>query len=571
MVYELVIDVIAAVSCMGAIGMALWGYKKWDVARRERRAEFLFNLIQRKENNMRKLLVLASVITVASVASAGLFDALVRGLAETGGDAIEESAKNRRGKESNDIDSSYYQKKEEKKDQPMTIHFWLERAAKEHFTFKYTREKADADGAEFYSAEFRLPNGRSQRVMIFSSVSYSYDEMVKIYHETVKHVVRSIVYSGPRLSDEQISKVKEAHRKVINDVEDFDHFSCCHVTTASGKSIVYVERLLGYDNDICKYHDYLEKSITKKLQMEKIKKTAVYADEIEREFTGKDLAGGVYEDSMLPAGRRDFGAIDETNGNMGMGTASGETKTITLPGGATMEMIYVAPGSFMMGSPSSEDGRFYCETQHSVTLTKGFWLGKYEVTQAQWRSVIGNNPSSFKGDNLPVENVSWDDCQTFIQKVNAHLSCGARLPTEAEWEFACRAGTTTAYFWGNALNGDKANCNGNNPCGTTVKGPNRETTVPVGSYAANAWGFCDMHGNVVEWCNDWDGPYPTGSLTDPLGPASGGRRVLRGGSWDYIARGCRSADRRNSRPDSRSEDRGFRLCCSAGGERGEKQ
>ena len=243
---------------------------------------------------------------------------------------------------------------------------------------------------------------------------------------------------------------------------------------------------------------------------------------------------------------------------------SGTTKTITLPGGATMEMIYVAPGSFMMGSPSSEDERFDSEVQHRVTLTKGFWLGKYEVTQAQWRSVMGSNPSYFKGDNLPVENVSWDDCQMFIARVNNQLNCGARLPTEAEWEYACRAGTTTAYFWGNALNGDKANCDGNYPCGTMVKGPYRETTVQVGSYPANAWGFCDMHGNVWEWCNDWHGQYPTGSVTDPLGSASGGNCVLRGGSWFHNARLCRSAYRNWHQPGYRSRGNGFRLCCSVG-------
>ena len=122
--------------------------------------------------------------------------------------------------------------------------------------------------------------------------------------------------------------------------------------------------------------------------------------------------------------------------------AANATKTLTLPVGATMELIYVSPGAFTMGSPSSEAGRFDDETQHQVTLTKGFWLGKYEVTQRQWRSVMGNNPSRFKGDDRPVETVSWDDCQKFIQKVNARLKCGARLPTEAEWEYACRAGTT---------------------------------------------------------------------------------------------------------------------------------
>ncbi len=233
-----------------------------------------------------------------------------------------------------------------------------------------------------------------------------------------------------------------------------------------------------------------------------------------------------------------------------------------------MEMIYVAPGSFMMGSPESETGRFDRETQHRVTLTKGFWLGKYEVTQGQWKSVMGSNPSGFKGDNLPVENVSWNDCQEFIRKVNAEaerqFGGEARLPTEAEWEYACRAGSTTAYSWGNALNGDKANCDGNYPCGTTEKGRYLARTCPVGSYAPNAWGFYDMHGNVWEWCNDWYGAYPGGSVTDPSGPASGDSRVLRGGCWNDSARYCRSANRSRINPGYRDGGSGFRLACSAG-------
>jgi formylglycine-generating enzyme required for sulfatase activity len=149
----------------------------------------------------------------------------------------------------------------------------------------------------------------------------------------------------------------------------------------------------------------------------------------------------------------------------------------------------------------------------------------------------------------------------FIARVNNQLNCGARLPTEAEWEYACRAGTTTAYFWGNALNGDKANCAGTSPCGTTVKGPYRKTTVQVGSYPANAWGFCDMHGNVWEWCNDWFGQYPTCSVTDPLGSSSGVFRVLRGSCFN--ACDCRSAFRLWYRPGDRRRLIGFRLCCSA--------
>ena len=233
-------------------------------------------------------------------------------------------------------------------------------------------------------------------------------------------------------------------------------------------------------------------------------------------------------------------------------------RTITLNGDTKMELVWCPPGEFTMGSPTSEEGRYDGETQHRVRLTKGFWLGKYPVTQRQWRSVMGGNPSSFKGDDLPVEMVSWDDCQAFIKKVNAVLGCGARLPTEAEWEYACRAGTTTAYFWGNALNGDRANCAGNCPCGTDKKGPYLAKTTPVGRYGANAWGFADMHGNVCEWCADWYGDYNDDAV-DPTGPASGAFRVYRGGSWRSNARYCRSANRVRIEPGFRFNSLGFRV------------
>ena len=248
---------------------------------------------------------------------------------------------------------------------------------------------------------------------------------------------------------------------------------------------------------------------------------------------------------------------------------TGDVKTLVLPCGAEMEMIYCAPGEFMMGSPESEEGRYDNEVLHRVKLTKGFWLGKYPVTQGQWQSVMGNNPAEFKGDaRLPVETVSWDDCEEFIEKVKSsvkqQLGGEARFPTEAEWEYACRAGTTTAYYWGNALNGDRANCDGNHPCGTKNKGPYLKKTTPVGRYGANAWGFCDMHGNVWEWCADWYGDH-SGDVVDPTGPASGPGRMIRGGNWDEKAFYCRSAHRYNyCRPGYRSNHFGFRLCCSAG-------
>ena len=254
-----------------------------------------------------------------------------------------------------------------------------------------------------------------------------------------------------------------------------------------------------------------------------------------------------------------------------VGAAPGEKpaavcRILTRPGGATMELIYCPPGEFMMGSPASEVGRDDDEEQHRVKLTKGFWLGKYAVTQRQWKSVMGNDPSKWKGDNLPVESVSWDDCQEFIGKVNKRLKCGARLPTEAEWEYACRAGTSTAYSWGNVLNGVKANCCGKYPCGTDVKGVYLERTVEVDKYAPNPWGFYCMHGNVGEWCSDWYGYdyYKFSPANDPRGPDSGTRRVMRGGGWDSFASFCRSAFRLGHfLIVSRCEhDCGFRLCCS---------
>ena len=229
-----------------------------------------------------------------------------------------------------------------------------------------------------------------------------------------------------------------------------------------------------------------------------------------------------------------------------------------------MKFVYIQPGTFTMGSPADEPGRDSDETQHKVTLTKGFYMQTTEVTQGQWKAVMGNNPSGFKdcGDNCPVENVSWNDAQKFIKKLN-ELDGGGnkyRLPTEAEWEYAARAGgTTTPFAFGKCLSTDDANYDGNYPLEGCPKGKDREKTIPVGSLKANDWGLYDMHGNVWEWCEDWHGDYPTGSVTDSVGPEAGSGRVVRGGGWNNNARNCRSANRNNNSPDNRNDNIGFRL------------
>ena len=211
----------------------------------------------------------------------------------------------------------------------------------------------------------------------------------------------------------------------------------------------------------------------------------------------------------------------------------------------SMEMLWVKPGSFEMGSPSSEKNRNVDETPHMATLTDGFWLGKHEVTQSQWEKVMGSNPSSFKGGDLPVETVPWTEVIAFCDKLTASERAAGRLPagmayqlpTETQWEYACRAGTKTAFSFGDNLTSDQANIRG---------GPGE--TTDVGKYPANGWGFYEMHGNVSEWCADWYGSYPSGAVSDPVGPAVGSYRVRRGGSWLYSASEARSAHRSRTEP-----------------------
>jgi sulfatase modifying factor 1 len=214
-------------------------------------------------------------------------------------------------------------------------------------------------------------------------------------------------------------------------------------------------------------------------------------------------------------------------------------------------MLLVPPGEFMMGSPANEADRGSEEEQHRRRITQAFYLGETEVTQASWQRVMGNNPSHFQGSSNPVEQVSWNDIQPFLQKT------GLALPSEAQWEYACRAGTTTAFSFGATLSTSQANYDGNYTYGPGRKGEYRERTTPVGTLGKNAWGLADMHGNVWEWCADgYQSDYPGDGATEA--PAAGASRVLRGGSWRNGPAFCRAALRSRNGPAGRYVRLGFR-------------
>jgi formylglycine-generating enzyme required for sulfatase activity len=241
------------------------------------------------------------------------------------------------------------------------------------------------------------------------------------------------------------------------------------------------------------------------------------------------------------------------------------------PGQNTLGMSFklIQPGTFTMGSPADEPGRDGNETQYDVTLTNAFYMQTTEVTQKQWRDVMGTSPSYFTacGDDCPVEQVSWDDITGpggFLEKMNQRGEGTYRLPTEAEWEYAARADTITPFYTGACLSTDQANYDGNYPQTGCPSGVYRAKTIAVGSLAPNAWGLYDMSGNVWEWCQDWYGTYPTGSVTNPAGTPTGSHRVLRGGSWSNNALSCRSAARNFASPSLRSFSLGFRLVFSPG-------
>jgi formylglycine-generating enzyme required for sulfatase activity len=243
-----------------------------------------------------------------------------------------------------------------------------------------------------------------------------------------------------------------------------------------------------------------------------------------------------------------------------------------------LEMVAIAPGSFLMGSPPDEPDNYEDEQpQHEVTVPD-FLIARTPITQAQWQVVAGwpqigreldPDPASLKGENRPVEQVSWEDATEFCQRLSVHTGKTYRLPSEAEWEYACRAGTTTPFHYGETITAELANYDASRTYGDGPQGEYRRQTTEVGSFPANAWGLCDMHGNVREWCeDDWHGNYegaPTDGSAWVDADRTKTRRLLRGGSWCFIPRFCRSAYRSYDSRDIRNDNFGFRVCCEPPG------
>jgi uncharacterized protein (TIGR02996 family) len=237
--------------------------------------------------------------------------------------------------------------------------------------------------------------------------------------------------------------------------------------------------------------------------------------------------------------------------------------TLELPRG--VEMVLVPPGQFLMGSPREEDKRYEEEgPQHLVTLTRPFYLSATLVTQAQYKAVLGASPSHFKGDDLPVENIAWSDANRFCKALSAECGRAVRLPTEAQWEHACRANTETAFFWGDTLASDLANYHAQYVYRSGQKGPHRNETTPVRAYPPNVWGLYDLHGNVLQWCRDRAVRWTGEPRVDPVilrgrGHRGVNMRVPRGGSWGRYPWNCRSAMRYGYAPRTRYDFIGFRV------------
>jgi formylglycine-generating enzyme required for sulfatase activity len=298
--------------------------------------------------------------------------------------------------------------------------------------------------------------------------------------------------------------------------------------------------------------------------------------------TGRELSGGLEGGAMPPRSDLTLGSFSFETLTLNQRAKVTSRRTLNarqfrqeLAPGIALEMVEIPGGAFTMGSPPSEESSLDAERpQHQVTVSP-FFIGKFTVTQTQWRAVanwpaveraLNPEPSHFKGDDRPVEGVSWFDAVEFCLRLSEKTGRAWRLPTEAEWEYACRAGTTTPFAFGETITHEIVNYYSEYPYAKAPAQKPRCKTVATGSLGvANAFGLLDMHGNTREWCQDWFGAYSREPQTDPAGPANGNGRVLRGGAWHVNAYSCRSADRLGHPPHLTSDAIGFRVVLTSRG------
>jgi formylglycine-generating enzyme required for sulfatase activity len=312
-------------------------------------------------------------------------------------------------------------------------------------------------------------------------------------------------------------------------------------------AVKFYQKAQGYtDESFQSKIDSLNQQIAEKEKQSKFAELLAYVKARDNKTDGKDALKALEQALALYPNHQEALALKKKISGY-YGPSPGEVKTNTIG----MKLVYIPPGEFMMGS---NDGDSDEKPVHKVRISKGFYMGVYEVTQAQWQAVMGTNPSNFKGDNLPVETVSWNDATEFCKKLSQKEGRTYRLPTEAEWEYACRADSNTRFCFGDNDSGlDDYAWYGYEKSG--------KQTHPVGQKKPNAFGLYDMHGNVWEWCQDWydEDYYSRSPEVDPQGHDTGSARVLRGGSWGISPGACRSVDRSWFTPVNRGYSIGSRI------------